>query len=158
MCIECGFDACAGELWLSLLQRDVGKESVLSLGFIPGALSFAPQLLVDHLLSEFPDVFGFPQVITTAAEGPTTVTRGIGRRSLPSGLRASDDMVPAVDILDPPPVRVSREEFDARHARGEFAIKYDDLFTHPLVTNSYGITQEALDEVGCGREGCSAAH
>lgn len=53
-----------------------------------------------------------------------------------------------VDIIDPPPVRVLREEFDERHERGDFVIKFDDMFTHPLVTDSYGITREALEEVG----------
>ena len=106
------------------------------------------QLLIDHLLSEFPDVFGFPQVVTTAKTGPTNLSPDAGRNSTPSAHRSSDDPVPRVEILDPEPIRVSREEFDAQDKAGDFLVKYDDKFTHPLVTNSYGITNQALEEVG----------
>lgn len=53
----------------------------------------------------------------------------------------------AAATLQPLPLVMSREEFDATQAAGKFVAAQADLFAHPMVARQHAVTAAALQEV-----------
>ncbi|KAK9808730.1 hypothetical protein WJX72_002676 [[Myrmecia] bisecta] len=127
-----------------LIPSNSVEKPFLKPVIIAGPSAGDKQQLINMLVSEFPDVFGFARVHTTEQAGSDE------QGDIPLTRTSEDEDQSGLN--KPEPVVLSKDDFKAHADQGKFLEHHTDLFVHERIRHRTGVMREDVATViGSGR-------